>query len=66
MYGFKTFLICVSNPQSEIWLADELGQHLTLGQLAWGNEAVKHSSIMIRLRGRHASSKESHRFYLGL
>jgi len=39
LHGFKTFLVCVSNPQSEIRLADELGQHLTLGQLAWGNEA---------------------------
>lgn len=59
MYGFKTFLVCVSNPQSEIRLADELGQHLTLGQLALGNEADKHNSIMTRLRGRHASGAES-------
>jgi len=66
LYGFKTFLVCVSNPQFEIRLADELGQHLTLGQLAWGTEADKHSSIMTRLRGRHASGVESHRLYLGL
>lgn len=65
MYGFKTFLVCVSNPKSGIRLADELEQHLTLGQLAWGNEADKHKSIMTRLRGRRASGTESHRFYLG-
>ena len=46
LYGFKTSLVFVSNPQSAIRLADELGQHLTLGQLAWGNEADKHNSIM--------------------
>ena len=66
MYGFKMFLVCVANRQSEIRVADELGQHLTLGQLAWGNEADKHNSIMTRLRGRHASGAEFHRLYLGL
>ncbi|RZB32402.1 MAG: hypothetical protein SRB2_04407 [Desulfobacteraceae bacterium Eth-SRB2] len=66
MYGFKTFLVCVSNPQSEIRLADELGQHLILRQLALGNEADKHNSIMTRLRGSCASGEESHRLYLGL
>jgi len=58
LYGFKTFLVCVSNPQSEIWLADELGQHLTLGQLVLGNEVDKHNSIMTRLRGCHASGAD--------
>jgi len=66
LYGFKTFLVCVSNPQSEIRLADELGQHLTLEQLALGNEADKHNTIMSRLRGRRTNGAKSHRFYLEL
>jgi len=66
LHGFETFLVCVSNPQCDIRLADKLGQHLTLGQLALGNEADKHNSSMVRLRSRHASGAKSHRLYLGL